>query len=639
MSIRKFGIIACALLGAGIAGAQDRNADLDAKQVAAPPADIASGLVRLPEPARTAVRSRALVVPLDFAWDGQRGWTSTSSVPVDADGALTLAVLARGAERWTWNVFDPAGKPVELENRAIRTGEVDLADAPGWSLDVWEVPAARAGRWIVRIVAAGRSVSSPPPEAFLVTRTSGRAVIAAHVTTLQTLSDVEIGLAARFERAGAAQSGEAVVEHAGGILRLPLLDDGRHQDGGADDGLFGALLPRGTAGHVRARIALSGTTDGGAVLERSVQLAFPVIERRALLDGTVETTVIDDRRLRIALGAVVLGAPAKLHVSAEVWGTDASGELVPVCWLSRMLWPDRDDAESSLSLFLDAAWLDVADASAPLVLRRVRVQDPDTHVPHDLSDWMPVPPGDLPPAALGDAREITRAMLTGAGLTGTPSGPHTPTSPTLLTPTLLLVHGYCSSGSIWPAADFTQPKLEFLDPDANRTHDQFALMLRQATSARTSFGVVAHSQGGPAALHLYTYYASGLDHATGPRLIQSVGSPYQGTPLASLGNFACGVNNDMTPAGSATWLAGIPSWARAQVFFLTTSNVGAVCNFLTSLFLADPEDGTTEMVRGQLPGGNSLGHVTGWCHTTGMSNPAQYTDHARNAERNLQAAR
>ena len=50
----------------------------------------------------------------------------------------------------------------------------------------------------------------------------------------------------------------------------------------------------------------------------------------------------------------------------------------------------------------------------------------------------------------------------------------------------------------------------------------------------------------------------------------------------------------------------------------------------TNLLLTDPEDGVIEMFRGQLPGGNSMGHVTGWCHTTGMSNPANYTDHARN---------
>jgi len=57
------------------------------------------------------------------------------------------------------------------------------------------------------------------------------------------------------------------------------------------------------------------------------------------------------------------------------------------------------------------------------------------------------------------------------------------------------------------------------------------------------------------------------------------------------------------------------------------------------LILSDPEDGTVEKTRGQLPGANSMGHVTGWCHTTGMSYPASYTDHVRNQEMNAQAAR
>src|SRR5262249_10580592 len=155
----------------------------------------------------------------------------------------------------------------------------------------------------------------------------------------------------------------------------------------------------------------------------------------------------------------------------------------------------------------------------------------------------------------------------------------------------------------------TQPKLAFLDPNANRTHDQFAQRIAQQAQAAglTSFGVVTHSQGGCAALHLLTYYQSGLDLARHGRKIQALAAPFQGTPLASLGAFACGVNNDMPPSGSAMWLTGIPTWARAEVYYWTTSNSGSVCNSLTELFLADPNDGTVEMVRGQLPGANSMG--------------------------------
>jgi pimeloyl-ACP methyl ester carboxylesterase len=269
----------------------------------------------------------------------------------------------------------------------------------------------------------------------------------------------------------------------------------------------------------------------------------------------------------------------------------------------------------------------------------VRVQDPDTEAVLDLIDRVAIAT-TLQHAARAPSGAVTAKMLTGnpAATIGLSSAP-----PQNLAAqrALLLVHGYCSSGSIWPAADFGQPKLEFLDPSANRTHDQFAQLIAQraALAKKYSFGVVAHSQGGPASLHLLTYYQSGLDEASGGRRIQSVASPYQGTPLASLGGFACGVNNDMTPSGSATWLAGIPSWARAEVFTWTTANSGAACNALTSLFLTDPEDGTVEKFRSELPGGNNMGHVVGWCHTTGMSNPASYTDHARNLSMNAAAAR
>ena len=154
-----------------------------------------------------------------------------------------------------------------------------------------------------------------------------------------------------------------------------------------------------------------------------------------------------------------------------------------------------------------------------------------------------------------------------------------------------------------------------------------------------AFAAVMLSTAGPAALHLLTYYTSGLDVAFGGRRIQSVASPYQGTPLASAGFFACGVNTDMTPAGSTTWLAGIPTWARAEVWYWTTSDNGSACSALTGFLLTNPEDGTVEQYRGQLPGAHSMGHVVGWCHTTGMSYPANYTDHARNAIINTNAAR
>ncbi|MEE7567380.1 conditioned medium factor, partial [Xanthomonas sp. Kuri4-3] len=215
---------------------------------------------------------------------------------------------------------------------------------------------------------------------------------------------------------------------------------------------------------------------------------------------------------------------------------------------------------------------------------------------------------------------------------------------------LVLVHGYCSNG-VWPLAQFSNASA-FLDANQNRSNDQFAQRLAQFASQWSSFGTVAHSQGGMAALHLYSYYWSGLDNASGGRVMQSVGTPYQGTNLAGIlatvGSWfgvACGSNSDMTYDGAKAWLAGIPASARGLVNYYTTSfakthwYVNDYCNAASDLVLDDPEDGTVEQVNAQLPGGVNRGHTTGQCHTTGMRDPAQYLDAARNATMNANAAR
>ncbi len=216
---------------------------------------------------------------------------------------------------------------------------------------------------------------------------------------------------------------------------------------------------------------------------------------------------------------------------------------------------------------------------------------------------------------------------------------------------LMLVHGYCSGGNTFPTSQFSN-NIVFNDPNQNRTHDQFANLIRNFGASYPSFGIVAHSQGGAASLHLYTYYWSGLDSATGgTRLIQSVGTPYQGTALA--GNLAalgsvfgagCGTNANLTYSGAASWLAGIPSWARAKVHYSTTSFTDVwyrydYCNVATDLFLSDPDDGVVERAYAQLSGANNRGHKTGWCHTSGMRDPAQTSDSSRNADMNANAAR
>jgi pimeloyl-ACP methyl ester carboxylesterase len=295
-----------------------------------------------------------------------------------------------------------------------------------------------------------------------------------------------------------------------------------------------------------------------------------------------------------------------------------------------------------LELEFDKRWLQSGDFQAPFELRHVRVQDPDSWTVLEEQDHWPV---SFPAQAQRTGNGAPAANFTFRSSPLSPSSSTPAPNPNLNLNNLsrplfglMLVHGWCSSGGVWPTSQFTHPLLVFHDPDANRSHDQFAQRMATLGSQNRSFGIIGHSQGGPAALQLRTYYVSGLDRAQGGRPIQSLASPYQGTPLAGLGFFLCGTNTDLGTSASAAWLANIPSSVRDEVYYYTTANSGSACNFATNWFLTNPEDGTVEQFRGQLPGAHNMGHVTGWCHTTGMSNPAGYQDAARNAIMNQEAA-
>lgn len=614
--------------------------ELTTRQVAAPAGDILSGRLRLPDPADTASVSFAAMLPLSFERAADGGWLADTRYPVERGGELALVLVSPSAANWKLLAAPAGGAPRPVEELFPFERSVSFAGEalPGWIAVRIDLHGVSAGEYDFRVEAPA---SRAPDSGWLFASASRELRARAFVDTQRLVAGAPVAVVADASGREHLATGSArlTLENESELREVEMHDDGAHGDGAAGDGRFGAFVPADLLGNLRARVDLAGSARGGLGFARSVQLAFPVLAPKLLLDGTATARLVDDRRLGISLGAQPLAALARLHVSAEIWGRDAEGEPAAVCWLSKIMLPHEHGASWQLALELDLDWLEVEGLRAPLELRAVRVQDPDTEVVFDTLERLEFStPALARPRSSGGA--ITAKMLT--GVSGTTIGAGTQPPPEF--PhyrSLLLVHGYCSSGSIWPAADFSQPKLEFLDPNANRTHDQFAQLIAQRASSQhvASFGVVAHSQGGPASLHLLTYYTSGLDRASGGRRIQSVAAPYQGTPLASLGAFACGVNSNMTPSGAATWLAGIPTWARAEVSTWTTANSGAACNALTSIFLSDPEDGTVEKFRAELPGGNNLGHVVGWCHTTGMSNPANYTDHTRNLTMDAAAAR
>ena len=633
-----FSLITAATLVTAPATAQSAaHEPLRPRQVAAPASDLLDGTLRLPDPGEGAVRSHAAIFWLEWEGAGEGVWAAEAQLPVTS-GALSIAVQA----------FDASSFGIECsvdgETAPIGTRRDQLlpADLGGQDVQRLDLDIASAGVASVRLIARGRDVPAP---SILVVRDAAGLVASAHVDTHTLLADRSFHLVAQAEREGAPVRGVeraiATIEGPGFEAQLELRDDGLSGDGAAGDGRFGVRMPAGLSGRYAARIDLEGRS-GGAGFLRTTRVTFQVAEPLLELTGTASSAVEDARRLRLDIDADGLADARRVQVSAEVWAHDELGRARPMAWLSRIDAPRVSSAAPdrwTLPLWLDAGWFSATGLRPPLELRSVRVQDPDHLGVLASADRLAVPPAPLPPAA-GRFTTTTSRL---AGFTVSGSVPLTPgdnSTPVIPNPGLMLSHGYCSSGNPWPNGDFSAPKRGFSDPSQNRSHDQFANLLAAQAAGYTSFGVVGHSQGGNAALHLLTYYQSPLDRALGQRRIQSVGSPYGGTPLASLGFFACGVNDNLTPSGASTWLAGIPTWARREVYYYTTANSGFfACQLLTALLLSNPEDGTTERAAGQLTGANNMGHVTGWCHTTLMSQPAQYRDGDRNAIMNALAAR
>jgi len=70
---------------------------------------------------------------------------------------------------------------------------------------------------------------------------------------------------------------------------------------------------------------------------------------------------------------------------------------------------------------------------------------------------------------------------------------------------------------------------------------------------------------------------------SGDRKIQTVGTPWQGTPvmakiadLTKLFDISCGYNENLTPQGASRWLNKMPIDKQKEVYYYTTE--GGVCN-------------------------------------------------------------
>lgn len=613
------------------------------KQLSGPAEDFAQ--MRVPDPAESAIYSHSALLPVEMTADASGKLSWQGELPIEGNQARFLVFSGNNAD-WQLQMTSPNGQRLAADALASAARITDFG------LEQARVPAnyyalenLDRGRWTLRIDANGSRTRA----GFLLLEGDKATELLSYPAHRRQVVGQQLDVVATLgaqRRAGPAVARIAdaqlrVTAPDGSVRHYPMHDDGRHADAEANDGIYGAGFLAEHSGNYVAQVIANGSNAEGTRVVRTAEHVMAVIEpslRLANTEALVGTRVEADGRLAIDLPVVTSRAGQHYRAYAEIWGSDDKGQPMPVAWVGGMVTPK----DGTLGIGFDPRWVARVKARAPFQLRNLRLEDPDHFVTLASADTLGL---DLAQRSLMAEAPVAidEAMRMGPR-------PQVDRAAEGVGQRLILVHGYCSGG-VWPASQFSTAST-FLDTNQNRSHDQFARLLQSYGATWNSFGTVAHSQGGAASLHLYHYYWSGLDNATGARLIQSVGTPYKGTNLAgilaTLGSWfgvGCGTNDNLSYSGASAWLAGIPNASRAKVNYYTTSFrttnwwTNDYCQIATDLVLSDPEDGTTEQTNGQLSGGVNRGHTTGQCHTAGMRDPAQYQDSARNSTMNANAAR
>tara|TARA_B100001121_G_scaffold217377_1_gene190779 strand:- start:5289 stop:7187 length:1899 start_codon:yes stop_codon:yes gene_type:complete len=617
--------------------------DVPVKHLGAPAVELDRGWLREPDPATHGARARHSVHETTFVGD-----TAEFTVEVPSGESLKLLPAGDGSDRWSITAISPGGKHDGTSDRStIRRGTMmPGSTVPAQRLDIL---APEPGTWTVRVTGGldGQVVR------LLVEDGSDlhlRAWLDDYATHVGDRVTVHLGCA-RWD--DVPENGHVAMSRAAidGASILSTTARLRHADGStewlASRGPTLTLQPL-TAG-VHTVIVDALLAFDGDLLHRTVSLPIAVEDDAPTLSGRLVVREVDAHRTSIDLMLATGTARDRVIAGAEVWATASDGHL-PRCWIGGVTPVSAD----SVQLVLDTRWLHGCDPDS-IELRSLRLADVDTFVPLVRSDRQPLPTVRIDDTApTGDDARVMRTGIPMAGRT-VPGPVHRSAAAPLRSAqpgghNLMLVHGYCEDGDAWPLNQFSGDFTEYLNLYQNFSHDQFALDIRAFGQQYKSFSVIGHSQGGNAALHLYSFYWSGMDWSTGARKVQALGSPLRGTPLAgsiadlgAIFGIQCGSNYDMTYDGAAQWASFLPGEPRSAAWVWSTTFEDGwfwdYCNIGSDILLSDPEDGVVEVSGAHLDGTNDMGTKEGWCHIQGMSDPAQTLDTQRNAEMNAEGAR
>ena len=442
-------------------------------------------------------------------------------------------------------------------------------------------------------------------------------------------------------------------------------DDGQSFDLLAKDGIYGGKFEVPETGMYRITSVFEGKLDDGTPFQRSAELAMVTVDDRVTFRKNFAKFNMDQAadaaKDQLSVYLPVAGEEGTVvRAYAEVYGTSSAASEKAACWIGGY----SVVKNGMIELEINKRWLVSAGVTAPFFLQRASLYDADFHVPLSSAAEISIQGSVNLDASksLLENEAPSEEMLKGAR----PAHLHPEAAKKIraalpqAVASLVLLHGYCAQDNPWVQTE-TIPFTDYLAYVGDLAHsvpnNVFAQNVMTAAKDLPSFGLLGHSQGGMAALHVHNFYWSGNDAASESlaggesRAVQSVGSPYLGVTgagaaldLGSLFGIGCGDNFDLTRDGATLWLAGISEASRSNVFYYTTkwkdSGLIKYCNLASNLVLTWPNDGTAEFEMCQLPGANPVQNpYDGECHTPNMKWPAQTANVARNAEINANAAR
>lgn len=637
------------------------------KHLAGPPSEFEYHSVPNPATVETLQRSASRNIWFDRS---SGSLLASHSFPVEsAKFVLSFASPVTGLRI---ELLNPQGQEAQakVEKQMFRVDDDTHDQIP---VTVYIVDDASVGQYKLNVYHSSEveanllqsTLDNPRPDAVLTFIVDDNLVIHSHLQSYLLKVGQDIGLVASV-KASATSNLDASLMGINKAVMEVILPDGSSVDMPMhDDGFNGGDL---TAGDLSFSASMQANLPGVYILEsildgdlnvldqstsdafeRSAQHVIVVSAATVDIAGTAFMKPLNSGRVQIEIG-VTNGEQTQptLRAYAEVWGTSGS-DVKPAAWIGGIV----ELVDGFVGLELDLKWLQLAGVSGPLYLKNVYLSDMETSFPVAIAkDEIHVVKSEVLPLHWAFRANtditITKEMRQGVN----PLPPVSAATPSTA-PTLLLLPGYCTDVNPWSSSASHFTNAYFPVDKGNYSNQVYATRIIAMTEAQkmTRFGIVAHSQGGMVATHMHNFFFTGLEAAEGERLIQSVGTPYNGNTAAgsaaNLGEIfgvGCGTNSDLSRDGAVNWVSGISMDTRADVHFFTTTYksgtfFGDYCSLPMNLVLQWPNDGVTEQTYATLAGAQNMGNKEQWCHSTEMGYAPQFTDPQRNAEMNTKAAR